>query len=287
MLGGRPAAERSALCLHDTREGFDGMPVVFCGIDERLPGGLLLPADGDGLLRVLDGLPAGALVAASPGGESTIGSIRRFLRAGVRRDVRLVEVPLSRSALAMTAAVMSYGIPAGAVRDVAAGVSELASTVVLLDTVSALDRPAPSVAQHAAGLLPGTRFVVDVTRGRVHKCGRSLPASVLPQGVAAAVTACGEDRTSNQWREQLEAGVRSTNGIRLSTGTGSLWRARSWAEVTAVTEPLDAFARRLAQRLDLRYCHWCREVVSGFPCLYCGVGSGSAAATTPTPGGSR
>lgn len=256
------------------------MSVVFACADPQVPGGLILPSASEELLRLLEGMPPGTLVCTTsstgPGGVQ----LRRYLRAGIRPDVRMVHLSLRPTVIPVVASVLRVGgFPPGTLTALAAGVTAACPTVAVVDSVHQLEDPAPSVVQHAFSRIPGIRFGLD-TRG-LDDGGRGDKGGVVRMNwtpsvwdrkdSAVVVTASADDPTSERWRRDLE----QVNPARQFFRTGSVERpfrgARRWAEATAVPATFDELAQHLRTTVRVVPCSWCGNVVSAPVCPFCGI----------------
>ena len=77
--------------------------------------------------------------------------------------------PVTEFFVMAAAAQLLPGNALGLVDAVLDDVRRSTTTIAQLSSVSSLERPTPSVAQHVAGLVPGARFVVDWRAGTVRQ----------------------------------------------------------------------------------------------------------------------
>lgn len=249
------------------------MPVFFVGVDGRLPGGCGELPTGDSLGAFLQGLPRDALLCLGRGEATTTAELRRHLLAGLRPDVRAVDLPLTSTALAVLASVTGSGLfPPGLVGALARRVVETSRTLAIVERPVPLPDLDVRLGQRILGRLPGTRFTVDLPAGHVRWLWRRPSPRLLEGQRAFAVSACAGDGRSEAWREALEAASLATGRSRVAHTPPYAWGVERWAELTLIPEPLDAYARALGTQVPVRPCRWCARPGDPGTCLYCGVG---------------
>jgi hypothetical protein len=264
------------------------MTVVFACADPQVPGGLILPSARKDLLGLLEGMSPGALVCTTASTGPAAAHLRRYLRAGIRPDVRMVHLPLSPTMIPVLASVLrAGGFPPGAVLTLTTEVTAVCPTVAVLDSVNQLEAPAPSVLQHALSRFPGVRFGINVrghgVRGGVVRVNW-VPSARDREESAVIVAASADDPTSQRWRRNLER----ANPARCSLATGAAGQpfrgARRWAEVTAVPCTFDELAQHLRTKVRIVICPWCGNGVSARVCPFCGIiPASSSSAWQPPP----
>jgi hypothetical protein len=222
---------------------------------------------------VHDGRQAGA-----PAGG--LGHEVGLVRAALRRDdvvVRTVPGPVSRFLL-LTRLLAGSPAPVGTL---AASVDPLLAdirTYALLGSVAHLEHPAPTLAQHARGWVPGGCFLVDGES--VLPVKHRLPRG-LGRGREAALVA-GE-RHAPDWPERLWSALGPPTGMPrpVLVAGRSCWGTLRWAEISVA----DVTAADVAARLDgapRRTCSWCsREALADRPCPFCGAAPGRPDTTRP------
>lgn len=219
------------------------------------------------LVLVHDDRPAWSEPGA-PGHELAL------VRTALRRDdvvLRLVTGPVSRTVL--LARLLGDTVASAAA--LAAMVDPLLGSIrtyALLGSVAHLDKPAPTVAQHARGLVPGACFLVDgesvtATKGR-------LPRGLGRGAEAVLATSEGSDVDSD-WPDRLWAALGPSTGMPepLVVAGGSVWGTSRWAEISvSATTPAAVVAR--LDGVALTPCPWCRRpVLDEAPCPFCGADS--------------
>ena len=184
--------------------------------------------------------------------------------------------PLGRTVLSRIAAALSQQTDPGTVLAVLAEVEAQTRSFVLVDSPAKLNRPAPSLWQHAWGLLPGTCFLGELgakvtaigRRGLPHSLKDSLrmPDSVLytagPQQLSA---------TRGTALEQIIEAVRPQQHV---VETPDLEESTRWWGPARPLElcvlPRDIAAITHAVRSSGVRCPWCGVIASGAACTVCG-----------------
>ncbi|WP_426562816.1 hypothetical protein ACPPVT_18425 [Angustibacter sp. McL0619] len=220
------------------------------------------------------------------------GEERQSHRAGVvralseRADVAVLALsePPSRIALLMRCLdFVSPYLPVADLHAVAPAVNGALRTLALVDGVSGLRRPAPSVVQHGLGLVPGSRFAVDLEAGTVgapntlDAVTKSLPAN--PVATSAVVVA------ADTWYPLLPGAPAEPTVMLRDVPPRTFWGARRWAELTVLTEPLETVVERALQQ-PARPCTGCARQVRQATCPFCGVVPGQPGphvSTSPLP----
>jgi hypothetical protein len=267
--------EMSAAALVASENGSD-LRSVPAGRTEQL----------DFLSRCDDGT---VVLVGTAGDPSTYRSLNGLARMSPQQRVRVHPCDAPQTLLAMTAAVMSAGgFGPGDVLEVLRSARAVTTTVAIVDRVSQLERPAPSMRQHVRSLLPGAVFVIDLPGSKVLT---GPPTAGRPKRLhgAALTLSSGSDRRSLHWRDQLAARAPSAQpSVVVAACPASVsWRARSWAEVTGMSLPVSDFAGRLQLYLARQVCPSCRTWIAGTLCPRCGIvcdqsaGTGSGAAAEP------
>ncbi|WP_043558722.1 hypothetical protein [Actinomyces israelii] len=137
-------------------------------------------------------------------------------------------------------------------------------TRVVLTSVSRLTSPAPSVGQHLQSMLPGSRFELDLNRGRVVRLGS--PTWTAPDKGRLAV-----------WAADDESGRVTANLARLGLHrepllpTSRRWPTKAWAEMTVLDADPSPLANEALARVARTTCPRCGLLATPAGCLMCGT----------------
>jgi hypothetical protein len=206
------------------------------------------------------------LLTADDDGERVARGVRLVLGA-THLAVLPLRVPPTAFFVLATALQMLPPNAAGLAPALVEAVAGTTWTRALLSSVSALERPAPSIAQDLASRVPGSTFLVDWTAQTV---GRSTEDLAIPAGAVAAVVSASEkpvartDRSSWPVPEVVDV-----------ASSGSFWGASRWLEVSLVAAaPAQLVARvvEAARAGQAGRCPSCGRVVAGASCVFCQVG---------------
>jgi hypothetical protein len=196
--------------------------------------------------------------------------------------VRALRMPSTRfAAVVSVLCELSRFFPIGAVASAIRLVESVLSTTAYVDSVARLEQPAPSLVDHALSHLPGSRFLILPTR----VIRRARPASPAAQGLGAGpcFAAASRDAAGQQWRRELIGSTGCRDVVTVWDRTRSWWRARRWAEVTTVGEPIATLRDRLSA-VPVAACPWCGRQRAGLvPCCFCGAESGSGSGSGSGP----
>ena len=193
-------------------------------------------------------------------------------------DARLVRAVLSRSALGVLPLdepetrfrVLAYCLcllsrhALGQAPVVADALRTALRTRVVLTSVSRLTSPAPSVGQHLQSMLPGSRFELDLNRGRVVRLGS--PTWTAPDKGRLAV-----------WAADDESGRVTANLARLGLHrepllpTSRRWPTKAWAEMTVLDADPSPLANEALARVARNACPRCGLPATPTGCLMCGT----------------
>jgi hypothetical protein len=236
-------------------------------------------------------VPDGVLVAA-PSTDAVVDAVRAAWAAGeqdvlllapddesanIARGVRMVlgathlavvHLPLPPTAFFVAATALQL-LPAHALGLAPALVEEATTTIwtrALLSSVSALERPAPSITQDLASRVPGSTFLVDWTAQTVERTTDGLP---IPEGAVAAVFS-GSDKPV----APLDRSTWAVGDLVEITTTGSFWGASRWLEVSLVAahpSRLVSWVIEAARTGAATRCPACGRVVAGSACPFCEV----------------
>jgi hypothetical protein len=199
-------------------------------------------------------------------------------RAALGRDeivIRSVSGPLSRFLL-LARVIEQMQAPVGVAAASIDRVITAVRTVALLASVSHLEEPAPSVAQHGRGLLPGGCFLVDGVSVQTVK--HRLPRGIGRGAEATLVTGRGQvtDWPDRLWSALGPAGDQPEPVV---ISGRSCWGTTRWAEISLVPAPTTELAAEL-DRTPTMSCAWCaRTVAASQSCPFCGSQPGAADAT--------
>jgi hypothetical protein len=203
-------------------------------------------------------------------GAAAVETIAQLVRAGVRPDARLLQLPVPPTAAVVVAVALHTGrLPAGAVGALARAVAERCCTYTMVDSVASFTTPAPSVFQHAWSLVPGSRFFASSRPPAVHRVWGTLPPPLDEAFLTISTSA--DDPSSQRWREDLEALFPAAEPGQVALAAPGPPGVRRWAELTAVPLPLSDFVARLHAQLTVLTCPWCSAEIAGDVCPYCGV----------------
>jgi hypothetical protein len=224
-----------------------------------------------------------ALLLVRDGGDGVVQRAADVAAAALRDEgvvVRTVRAPATRfAALATVLDEFGQWLPVGALVPAIPLVEAALSTVALVDSVAQLEHPAPSVVDHAASHLPGSRFLI--LPDRVVRGGRAQLTSTPATGPGRGFVAASRDPTAQEWRRELVDAAGCQRVVTVWDRLPSWWRARRWAELTTVTEATGRLLDRLAAALPVAACRWCgRHGAVTAACCFCGAGTG------PGPAGS-
>ena len=193
-------------------------------------------------------------------------------------DARLVRAVLSRSALGVLPLdepetrfrVLAYCLcllspqALGQAPVVADALRPALRTRVVLTSVSKLTSPAPSLGQHLQSMLPGSRFELDLDRGRVIRLGST--AWTAPDKGRLAV-----------WAADDESGRVTANLARLGLHQEPLlpasrrWPTKAWAEMTVLDADPSPLANEALARVARTACPRCGLLATPAGCLMCGT----------------
>ncbi len=193
--------------------------------------------------------------------------------------------PLAASVTAALAAAMAESVAgAGPLAGALPAIEDELLVGAWAGSVSGLERPEPSMAQHARSALPGSGFAIRVqpdpcvvTLGR-DGSGNPFEPPELPIEVVVAAGPAG----NLDW--VLDVAVPALGGPPVSELGEQTSGAERWWGTAKVVELVGhpADLRRLAERAvpaDLVACRWCAEpVAAGRPCPFCGERNGAGQA---------
>jgi hypothetical protein len=206
-----------------------------------------------------------------PGGDTSIvHDVVLAARSVARWDV-LIRVVSGPPTLfqAVIRVLGNAGVPAG-VRAVGLElVLRSVHTLALIGSVSKLERPAPSVLQHARSLAPGARFLVQPDA--VRDAHRGLPAD-LPRGRPVLAVAASDDERV-QWAHELWKAVAPVGAPMVPVGrpVGRWWGTSRWAELAVLEESPERLIEQV-RRLSSVSCSWCGNTIAiSSPCPFCGT----------------
>lgn len=257
-----------------------------------VPGTALPPADDTSAVELLRGLPADTVVLAPA--QTGPAVHRRMLRARKltgRTDLAVLSRrrPASRLVLA---ACLVLGSEAFRPAEAAAAMDALdtcLSTTALLDRVGGLEAPVPSIGQHALGVVPGTRFLVDLDGGTVRRVGARLTGRPLSSDRSATTggmaLACASGAVPLSWPGQLVELLRPEQVEQLPPvdgPEGGFWGTARWAELTVLRRPAHDVLVELRDALPFSLCPSCERPAAGPTCVFCGLTLHHLVSSVPT-----
>lgn len=215
-----------------------------------------------GVLRGRDHGPA-LLLCRTGEEEQEARTVRGVLNHGSLGVLALDEPETRFRALAYCLSWLSPRV-LGQAPVVVSALAPALRTRVALTSVSGLASPAPSLSQHVQGLLPGTRFVLDLGRGVVTKVD-DLTWEV-PRQARLAV-----------WAAQDDSGRVTANLDRLGVHREPVmprsrrWPARAWAELTVLDADPEPLVTQALTRFARTACPRCGRLATPQGCLLCGT----------------
>lgn len=191
-------------------------------------------------------------------------------------DIALVTVtaPVTRADLLRR--LLADWVPALSPIDLFAVVPALDAalrTVAVVGSLSNLRKPAPSVLQHAMGMLPGARFGVDMDRGTVTGARRGFedfPSPLDAPGAQRPAVRLSQDGAGLV--ELLpDAGPAVSEVDPALVSSKDYWGASRWAELSVLHDTPDNIVSRALAEVP-RLCPECTRAVRGpGACPFCGV----------------
>lgn len=180
--------------------------------------------------------------------------------------------PLAAGVLAGYAAALADLLPdVGVLLAALEPVARQLITVTWLHKLTGLTTPAPSMAQHAASLLPHTAWAVtswpEPAILRVGSDPLRLPA--MRSAVGVAIADHGGDAA---WMHQAVLSQLPEPHpvlVEPSPAAPAWWGTRRVTEAVLYPLAVDAVAHVLAQRLESRPCAWCHEPTATALCPFC------------------
>lgn len=158
--------------------------------------------------------------------------------------------------------------------------------ITWLNTVKGLREPSPSVAQHAAGLLPGRSFAaVSWPEPAVHTLTRHRRIVPLPQAQHDFHLAIAGRESDLTWAEELGAALDNPPTRHYDpTPTGpDWWGTARIVEAVAYPVDLDELYAHTCAGMATAPCPWCGQAVTRPPCPFCGH-AGEAGVSRRDPG---
>ncbi|HEV2814307.1 MAG TPA: hypothetical protein VGW10_13715, partial [Solirubrobacteraceae bacterium] len=149
-------------------------------------------------------------------------------------------------------------------------------------SVSGLEQPAPSVAQHARSALPGAAFAVRVQPDPcVVTLGRGTAAPFAPPDRPIELLIAPGKGADVDWVIDVAVpalGDPPVSEVEQAPGASAWWGTAKVVELVAYPADLAQLAQR-AVPADLVACRWCAEpVAAGRSCPFCGERNGPAQA---------
>ena len=193
-------------------------------------------------------------------------------------DARLVRAVLSRSALGVLPLdepetrfrVLAYCLcllspqALGQAPVVADALRPALRTRVVLTSVSKLTSPAPSLGQHLQSMLPGSRFELDLNRGRVIRLGSTTWTA--PDKGRLAVWAA-DDESGRVTANLAQLGLHRESLLPMSRR----WPTKAWAEMTVLDADPSPLANEALARVARTICSRCGLLATPTGCLMCGT----------------
>lgn len=205
--------------------------------------------------------PVLAVVTDAPGRDAARAA--RLVLGATRLGIVEHVVPPTALFLSVAALRMIPPIALGLAPSVLDGIAQESSTVALLSSVTALERPRPSVAMDLASRLPGSVFRVDWGSQTIAR----ESTLDLPSGVAVV--------TTSSERPVAEIGDVAAGATRLQLSTdGSFWGAKRWYEATVLRRTLEeSVGARLSPSVVAATprCLSCTRLVAGPHCVFCQI----------------
>ncbi|MBO3088541.1 hypothetical protein [Cellulomonas dongxiuzhuiae] len=245
----------------------------------QVPEGTVLAApDAESVVaRLLElGDAENVLVVATdrPGLEAARAA--RLVLGGERLGLLHHPVPPTASFVALAALRMLPPVALGLAPALLAAVTHDSRTAALVSSVSALDKPRPTMSLDLASRLPGSVFRVDWTAQTVTRSD----AIDLPVGIAAVTTA------SERPVRDVDAAAWGPTQIQLDTD-GAFWGAKRWFEATVLLRPLEETVGALVRPDVVAAAHRCASCgrhVAGDLCVFCQIPVLSGAAPVHSGG---
>lgn len=255
-----PAAKILAMGLSENVDAVTDLPELLALVE---PGPAAAAAGGDRSAAVLI-----VATAARAGSEAVARRLRGLARGC---DVALVVLDAPLTAVDLTARVvadLAPALPPDLVPEFARRVAAATLTAAVLNDVSRLHTPAPSLLQHARSYLPGACFVVTpdqrIVAGREAAAAewKNLMAAVSPVRLAG-------DASSPAQADFLAAlpGATATRAGRPGR-RDPYWGARNWLEVAWLTQPAPALAAQVDAEATTLCGNCARRSVTPV-CPYC------------------
>lgn len=144
-------------------------------------------------------------------------------------------------------------------------------TVAWLNRLTGLRSPAPSLAEHALSLLPGTRWAVcSWPEPAVHRIWAVEVPLPIPRAAVSVVLA--DHRGDPAWiRDQVAARLDATvREVQFGTTIAGWWGTSRVTEAAAFPRDLAAIALKRMERVRGRACRWCGGPTCGRACPWCG-----------------
>lgn len=200
-----------------------------------------------------------------------VAGVARQLATPGTVSVSSVSLPATRAALLLRC--LDYVAPylsAADLHAVVPAVDAALRTVAVVDSVARLRRPAPGVAQHGLGLVPGSRFAVDLDAevvGAPSTVFGAATATTLGAAVASAVAVVGG---VDGWYARLDGAPADPTITLTDVEPRTFWGARRFVELSVLPEPLELVVERALQAPS-NPCPTCEREVRSTACPFCGV----------------
>jgi hypothetical protein len=223
--------------------------------------------------------PEVVLLCSNVPGDRGLALGRRLRGLALGCDTAVVDLHTPGVVLELTARVcagMAPVVAAELLPDLARRIAAAAMTAAILDDVSKLRNPSPTLTQHARSWLPGSLFAVTPQRQVVS--GRDAVRAAWQEAVAAAgPIRLAATSGGTAVAEHLRSLPPDTEVVeQADDGRNGYWGARTWLELCWLQEAPQAIAEQLA-RTPVAQCTNCGRRNAGPVCSFC------AAATRHIP----
>lgn len=242
-----------------------------------------VPHDDVSAVELVQQLTAGTvMIVPAQAGSAARRRLRRARKLAARTDVAVLfrHRPASRLVKAARMITDSQAFRPAEVAAAMDAVDASMRTTALLDSVGGLMAPVPSVSQHAFGLVPGTRFLVDLDGERVRRVGARLPAAANTRRTGSSLTtggtatACASPAIPPSWPTSLVSLVHPAEVEELASvggPEGCFWGVKRWAELTVLRRPEYDVLVAVRDALPFVSCPSCRQAAAGSACVFCRV----------------
>ncbi|MFC4560708.1 hypothetical protein ACFO4E_02430 [Nocardiopsis mangrovi] len=203
-----------------------------------------------------------------------------FARGALQTDrigqVALDISPLALSLLADQLAYLSPYVPAGVTASLANELPQHFLAGAWMKSVRNLSTVPITFKQHLGSYVPGTTFLAfcaPVKRvGRVRKSDPAPNIPGRPMEPIQILVARPNDQSIDEFNEQFTPALRpvSLNALPEQPLGTTYWGARKYVEFVAFSAHPQALGNTV-RTVRPSTCSWCRELVSGLHCPFCGA----------------